>query len=83
MQIDLTSHLKTAVGATPPRVQISPLPPTTNGNIRLFCSAKNGTKRFASNAKSEQNAPKIIYTVPNFIYSDLGTVRLSFTGGAA
>lgn len=69
MQVELKSHLKTAVGATPPRVRISPLPPLTNGNIRVFCPSKSGTNCFARNAKSEQNASNNEYTVPKIEYN--------------
>jgi hypothetical protein len=67
--------LKTAVGATPPRVRISPLPPKSNTYRR--------TKQSGWNAKSEQNAPEIIYTVPKIEYSNQADVRLPFMGGAA
>lgn len=69
MQIDFWPHLKTAVGATPPRVRISPLPPSNNGKIRTFSPAKSGTSRFALNAKSEQNAPNSEYNIPKNEYS--------------
>lgn len=82
MQIQSTLTLKTAVGATPPWVRIPPLPPITNGNIRHFGSGKTGTKRFASDAKSEQNASNNEYTVPKNEYSDSGDSP-SVPGGEA
>jgi len=82
MQLNSPNVLKTAVGATPPRVRISPLPPLTNGNIRHFGSGKTGTKRFASDAKSEQKASLRVYSIYNFIYSS-GRRFLVCSRGAA
>jgi hypothetical protein len=63
MQIDFKSHLKTAVGATPPWVRIPPLPPLTYGNIYGYSDGARRTKRFAAGAKNEQNAPDNVYSI--------------------
>jgi len=69
MQDHLETVLKTAVGATPPWVQIPLLPPLTSGNIKTFYPGSTGVKGFDSGVKNEQNAPKIISTVPKNEYS--------------
>ena len=69
MQIDTPMLLKTAVGATPPRVRISPLPPLTYRNIIDFCNDSSGTNRLSVGAKSEQNALSCIRFVTKFVCS--------------
>lgn len=75
MQIEITSHLKTAVGATPPWVRIPPLPPNSNSYER--------TKETVRGAKSEQKTPSSIYSIYNSIYRNRPSVLSLFMGGAA
>lgn len=84
MQVFTGNVLKTAVGATPPWVRIPPLPPITNGKIYEYIAGEKRTKRFAADAKSEQNASNNVYTVPKIVpknRADSGSRSPNLEGG--